>query len=189
MKLNGQYVVEKIWVVFYGRKPTIFSQCQICNSRYFQPSVEDSYNRVFCEECTSKSEKMNIAELLTFDSVKTRVIVGWESRIESSRNRSNFNFRKVLKRDGFICQYCGYNPRYYVNLIPLHVDHIIPFSYGGNNSMNNLVCACRQCNNYANDRVFNDFLDKKTYIKEKRRQAGLPFGNEEWLQLAKQLSN
>lgn len=48
----------------------------------------------------------------------------------------------VLYRDSFTCQYCGRSAPDVV----LHVDHVIPVSKGGTNSMANLVTACEECN-------------------------------------------
>ena len=50
------------------------------------------------------------------------------------------NRRNILKRDKHICQYCGKNSR------AMTVDHIIPKSYGGAETWENLVCACLTCN-------------------------------------------
>ncbi len=49
--------------------------------------------------------------------------------------------KNVLKRDGYVCQYCGSDNR------QMTVDHVIPRSYGGDESWENLVCACTRCNN------------------------------------------
>lgn len=49
---------------------------------------------------------------------------------------------EVFKRDKFTCQYCG---RMSPDVI-LEVDHIRPIAEGGNNSMTNLITACRDCN-------------------------------------------
>lgn len=54
-------------------------------------------------------------------------------------NRLRF---EVFKRDGFTCMYCGNKPPQIV----LEVDHIVPVSKGGTNSIENLVCSCFSCN-------------------------------------------
>ena len=55
---------------------------------------------------------------------------------------------KVLKRDGFRCQYCGGTPQEgYV----LHVDHKIPRSQGGRAIEDNLITACVLCNKGKSD--------------------------------------
>lgn len=46
--------------------------------------------------------------------------------------------RRILRRDGRVCQYCGG--------IAMEVDHIIPLSRGGTNDDSNLAAACFRCN-------------------------------------------
>lgn len=60
----------------------------------------------------------------------------------ASRNLSRRLRFAVLYRDAFTCQYCGRQPPE----VTLHVDHRNPFSLGGENSMENLVTACGECN-------------------------------------------
>lgn len=50
------------------------------------------------------------------------------------------NRKNILKRDHNICQYCGRNSQ------PMTIDHVIPKSYGGKDTWENLVCACIRCN-------------------------------------------
>lgn len=50
---------------------------------------------------------------------------------------------EVLKRDNFTCRYCGGKPE---DGYALHVDHIIPYSKGGETKMDNLITACWLCN-------------------------------------------
>jgi len=48
----------------------------------------------------------------------------------------------VFKRDGHECVYCGCN-----NRKTLTLDHVVPQSKGGPNTWDNLVTACKVCNN------------------------------------------
>lgn len=57
--------------------------------------------------------------------------------------------RNVLKRDGYQCQYCGSTKG------PLTVDHIIPRRRGGEDTWENLVCACESCNSLKGDRALD----------------------------------
>ncbi len=52
---------------------------------------------------------------------------------------------QVLKESNFKCVYCGKSPATDAN-VELHIDHIIPFSKGGDNSLSNLQALCRDCN-------------------------------------------
>ncbi len=57
------------------------------------------------------------------------------------------NRRNIIKRDRHICQYCGKNTQ------AMTVDHVIPRSYGGEDSWTNLVCACLRCNTTKGNRT------------------------------------
>lgn len=48
--------------------------------------------------------------------------------------------KNILRRDGMKCQYCG-------SKTDLTIDHVIPKSRGGADKWDNLVAACRKCNN------------------------------------------
>lgn len=74
----------------------------------------------------------------------------------------NINFQKValtrenvFKRDNYECVYCGSD-----NRKSLTLDHVIPQSKGGPNTWDNLVTACKSCNNEK------DSLTLKEYGKE-----------------------
>lgn len=49
---------------------------------------------------------------------------------------------KVLTRDNYTCRYCGAK----APDVPLHVDHVLPKSRGGKDVVDNLVTACKPCN-------------------------------------------
>jgi hypothetical protein len=49
---------------------------------------------------------------------------------------------EIFKRDGFCCAYCGKRPPQ----TTLEVDHINPVVNGGDNSIDNLITSCFDCN-------------------------------------------
>jgi len=53
---------------------------------------------------------------------------------------------KVLNRDAWTCNYCGESAT--------EVDHVYPKSKGGEDTLDNLVAACRRCNIKKKDGVF-----------------------------------
>lgn len=62
----------------------------------------------------------------------------WKSR---QRDFSYQRFRAaVLERDGHACVYCGATGQ------PFHLDHVIPRSKGGADTISNLATACAPCN-------------------------------------------
>jgi hypothetical protein len=48
----------------------------------------------------------------------------------------------ILRRDHFRCRYCGHR----APDVRLEIDHVLPWSRGGDNSPANLVTACEDCN-------------------------------------------
>ena len=57
-----------------------------------------------------------------------------------------FNRRNVLRRDTFACQYCG-------SAEELTMDHVMPRSRGGRHNWDNVVTACRPCNQHKGSRT------------------------------------
>src|SRR4030095_3193562 len=52
---------------------------------------------------------------------------------------------KILVRDGYKCVKCGDSPAY-GNAVRLQIDHIIPYSKGGETVITNLQTLCEACN-------------------------------------------
>ena len=52
---------------------------------------------------------------------------------------------QVLKRDNFKCCACGASPAK-DPAVELHIDHIIPWSKGGESNLENLQTLCSKCN-------------------------------------------
>jgi 5-methylcytosine-specific restriction endonuclease McrA len=46
----------------------------------------------------------------------------------------------VAVRDQGRCQHCG------TSAAPIEYDHVIPYSVGGDNSVENIQLLCRRCN-------------------------------------------
>jgi len=55
----------------------------------------------------------------------------------------------LFARDGGMCMYCGKSPP----SLSLSRDHITPMSWGGTDTWNNVVTACKRCNNYKAGRT------------------------------------
>lgn len=71
----------------------------------------------------------------------------------------------VLNRDGFRCAYCGATA--YEDGAKLHVDHVVPRSKGGRDTVANLITACARCNlEKSTVRV----LDEEPLIREIARR-------------------
>ncbi len=88
------------------------------------------------EADTSISEKV-FSDILV---PKNKVI-----KHKTKRNISDRLRFSILMRDGFTCQSCGKSPTTERG-VKLHVDHILPYSKGGETEENNLEVKCQQCN-------------------------------------------
>lgn len=64
---------------------------------------------------------------------------------KTSRDPSLRTRFRVMKRDNFICCKCGTSPATQLGTV-LHVDHIIPWSRGGDTVDGNLQTLCEACN-------------------------------------------
>lgn len=67
--------------------------------------------------------------------------------IKRPRPRVKLNRREILRRDYYICQYCG------THVGTLTLDHIYPKHLGGPHSWENLVTACSKCNHIKGGRT------------------------------------
>jgi len=92
---------------------------------------------------------------------------------------------KVFDRDDYTCRYCGKTP---ADGITLEADHVTPKSKGGDNSMENLVTSCFDCNRGKSDltiggnheeppnvamRRLQEIKESKRLIAEKKRAEKL----------------
>lgn len=70
----------------------------------------------------------------------------------------------VYERDGNACVYCGFKfepPRVEGDLLigpAPTVDHLLPRSRGGKNTVENLVTACWSCNSTKRNKTADEFL-------------------------------
>jgi hypothetical protein len=79
---------------------------------------------------------------------------------------------RILERDGRICVYC-HKPAN-------SVDHVIPYSYNGNNTDSNLVACCLRCNSIAGSQIFDSLAQKAAYIRATLERKGERLGLPIW---------
>jgi 5-methylcytosine-specific restriction endonuclease McrA len=80
-------------------------------------------------------------------------------RIKRLKRQDSWN--KVWARDEGICRYCGYPAD--------EVDHVVPHALQRDDSLANLVLACRRCNVIGGGQYLGDFVAKRDYILNIRR--------------------
>lgn len=66
-------------------------------------------------------------------------------RNKTSRDPSWWLRFLVNRRDRFTCRACGRSPATHPGVV-LHVDHIVPWSKGGETVLENLQTLCMECN-------------------------------------------
>jgi 5-methylcytosine-specific restriction endonuclease McrA len=78
--------------------------------------------------------------------------------VHAPRRGVHWSRAGVLRRDRYICIYCGnapgdrQGPRT-LDKRDFTVEHIVPRSRGGRNTWVNTACACNRCNNRKGDRL------------------------------------
>jgi hypothetical protein len=71
------------------------------------------------------------------------------------------NRLKVFERDGYACRHCGKQ----LTRFTATLDHVQAVAHGGDNSFENLVTACLDCNSRKNSRLLSDFLADENSTK------------------------
>lgn len=87
--------------------------------------------------------------------------------IRRPRQEVRLTKQNVLRRDHYTCQYCGASGGV------MTADHIVPKSQGGEDSWDNLVCACTACNNAKGDRSLRQV--RMRLLKNPRRPHYMAF--------------
>lgn len=120
----------------------------VLNSDYTPLNVTD-VRRGFILVSKGKAEivKEDINKIVTTVGEFVRpLIIRLVNYVRFRRGSIKVGRRRVFKRDGYQCGYCGSKRN-------LTIDHIIPRSKGGDNSWGNLVTCCSKCNNQKDDKT------------------------------------
>ncbi|MBN2288704.1 MAG: HNH endonuclease [Candidatus Glassbacteria bacterium] len=117
----------------------------------FQPLHVCQARRALVLVMGGKAEVLEYYDHLYVRSVAQRFrlpsVVRLMRYISTDRRAINLNRRNILRRDGHRCQYCG------TTRLPLTTDHVVPRSMGGEDTWENLVTACVNCNNKKANRT------------------------------------
>ena len=140
--------IEKVWI-YLGRQP----KRDEMNDRENTPSVISSttYEKRFgswrgaLEEFIQYINSGSSEDCETDDSVENTIDEESKIKHKTKREISDRLRFSILMRDGFTCQSCGASPTKERG-VELHVDHIIPWSKGGETEEKNLQTKCKRCN-------------------------------------------
>ena len=101
------------------------------------------------------------------NSIRVPSVVRLGLYVKTPRKRILLSRKNILKRDGYRCMYCGQSDG------PMTIDHVIPKKLGGEDTWENLVCACTRCNHKKGDRTLEQANMK--LIKKPSRPNHLMF--------------
>ena len=141
--LSDERLFENLLVLWqhFGRQPR---RSELAKS----PSTisQSPYNRRFGSWLTALESfvawaNSNEAEYSTSSEIATMLPASRQTGRDPSL-RLRF---KVLQRDRFTCKQCGASPAKTIG-VELHVDHITPWSFGGETTFENLQTLCMPCN-------------------------------------------
>jgi len=149
--------IERVWIKL-GRQPTItdirngeFSFGQNTFVRRFggwRGTLE-----AFVKYINSEEETTPVNDEIEDKSDKETSLPRKDSQTTTSHKSSrkttrDINLRlrfKVMQRDNFKCCICGKSPATSPG-VTLHIDHIKPWSKGGETTIDNLQTLCSECN-------------------------------------------
>lgn len=121
--------------------------CKNCNNKFLSNKKRKKFCSIICNKEWFK---------------KRNSLIPFEEKIKNSFLKLRF---EIFKKDNFMCQYCGRNPK--DNKCKLVIDHIIPRALGGTNDINNLTTSCESCNLGKRDILLeNRQLNKEMIIYE-----------------------
>ncbi len=132
--------IENVWIEL-GRQPT-YSEMNTSISKFSTKPYENRFGSwrkalaAFIDYVNDVSKDV---------SSVTPAIINTTSPIKTSRNINHRLRFLVLKRDNFKCCACGASPAKDPS-VDLHIDHIIPWSKGGETTIDNLQTLCSKCN-------------------------------------------
>ena len=150
--------LERIWTKL-GRQPTSTDITKGNVSKYSLDTYKRRFGgwrkalQAFVEYINSDNseeieEKITEIKINSQDNISKSVNVEKLLQKKEHRTSRNINARmrfKVLKRDNFKCCACGASPAKDPS-VELHVDHIVPWSKGGETVIDNLQTLCSKCN-------------------------------------------
>lgn len=153
--------IERIWIKL-GRQPT-YSDIRAGISQYsahayaehfggWRGALEAFVKYINEEEPATEyiNEEESDDEAVVADEEESRENIIRPVKINKSRHKTsrdvNYRLRfKVMQRDNFKCCLCGKSPAKDPS-VELHIDHIFPWSKGGETVIDNLQTLCSVCN-------------------------------------------
>ena len=78
----------------------------------------------------------------------------------------------LLEREQGCCIYCGIH----ASKAKMEIEHVVPRSRGGTDSLNNLVLACHECNQAKGNLILSEYLKRKpSVLKRVKAHLGINY--------------
>ena len=129
----------------YGRQPRKAELAKVPSTISQSP-----YSRRFSSWTAALQAFVDFANSKDVDPVKSMPYAARHSHRKTGRASSLRLRWKVLQRDRFTCCACGSSPAFTPG-VELQVDHIFPWSKGGETVLKNLQTLCFRCNRGKSD--------------------------------------
>jgi hypothetical protein len=137
--------LQKVWIAL-GRQPR-YSEMKNPLSKYSSSTYDNRFGSWgkalvnFVEYINKENDIVDNYSIEDVSNSDTSQNIKHKTKREIS-DRLRFS---ILMRDSFTCKKCGKSPLKESG-VELHVDHVIPWSKGGETIPENLETKCKQCN-------------------------------------------
>lgn len=125
-------LIEQVWITLQ-RQPTM---------REFEDMTHHT-KKIIISNFGKWSDCLQ--EFVKWENSKNNVSTELKIKHKTPRDPSKSLRYDVLTRDKYKCVMCGRSPSTNPN-IELHIDHIVPYSLGGETVIDNLQTLCSDCN-------------------------------------------
>ncbi len=142
--------IESLWVSL-GRQPR-YGEVKSPSSQFSASTYEKRFGswskalRAFVAWIRSDSQDQNLQEVEAAARPADSTVQMASPQRRTRREISGRQRFRILVRDGFRCKACGASPLDHKGVVHLDVDHILPWSKGGETTDDNLETKCKQCN-------------------------------------------
>lgn len=137
--------IKSLWIAL-GRQPK-YDEVKAPSSRFSAGTYENrfgSWSKALCKFVAWANTDVPEQTQQEQGTASSTV----ENTAKKRRTRREITDRqrfRIFVRDGFRCKACGASPLMKPG-VELHVDHILPWSKGGETTDDNLEAKCKQCN-------------------------------------------
>ena len=140
--------IENIWIAL-GRQPK-YVEVRKPFSKYDAKTYENrfgSWRKALSNFVNYINNNYEVKSSNTFEEteIQKNSVTNEKFKHKTKREISDRLRFRIIMRDSFTCKKCGKSPVNELG-VELHVDHIIPWSKGGETILENLETKCKQCN-------------------------------------------